>query len=381
MRFSDSPENWNFHNATSIDFGRGKRSLLGPEIAGKKVLAVSSPRGKKQFASDHVLGPLASDFTWVTSVKENPGMLEMDEAALDLKGLHFDLILAFGGGSAIDFAKVLSAIMSIRSEHHNVLDLVSHPQLIRSAKLIPIYAMPTTAGTGSEVTPFATVWDHDNKKKLSVSSASLYPTRAIIDPELTDSLPLDATLASGLDALNQAFESVWNKNSSPMTMSLAARSIDLALQALPSLRVDITDGFARNLMAESALLAGICISQTRTAICHSISYPLTARFSVPHGIAAAFTMTEVFNQCLLKDPKLFDPIILATRHDSAELLRDEVGGLMGLLGVRRKVSQLTGGLGVVAEIQHEMLTSDRSENFILKIDDEGLHQILKNSFQ
>jgi len=290
MKDGDSLTSWTFHNTTSIDFGRGKRKLLVSEIAGKKVLAVSSVRGKKQFLGDHILGSLASDFMWVTSVRENPGVVEIDETAAALKGSRFDVILAFGGGSAIDFAKALSAILSTGPEHHNVRHVVSHPELIDSAKLIPIYAMPTTAGTGSEVTPFATVWDHDNQKKLSVFSASLYPTRAIVDPELTDSLPSDATFASGLDALNQAFESVWNKNNSPITKSLAARSIDLALRALPSLMVDITDGAARDSMAEAALLAGVCISQTRTAICHSISYPLTARFSVPHGIAAAFTM-------------------------------------------------------------------------------------------
>jgi alcohol dehydrogenase len=371
--------NWNFFNSTSIHFGRGARKSLGAITSSKKILAVASVRGRAQFNADPLLQPAGRGYKWITSVTENPGLQDIENAAKDVKGTNFDAIVAFGGGSAIDFAKGLCAMLAVGQQAVNLRSVIELPDLLDSLPLLPIYAIPTTAGTGSEVTPFATVWDHSNKKKLSLVNKALYPEVAIIDPALTDALPAQATFSSGLDALNQALESIWNKNSSPVTRELAARAVALSLYALPALHANLSDQGARDSMAEAALLAGICISQTKTSVCHSISYPLTARFGISHGIAVAFTMREVLSKCVAHDPHFFDVVLSRSGHLSASSLCEEIGRIQGLLNVAPQVLERAGGLDAILEFKHEMLASERANNFVLKVDEEFIEEVIRGA--
>lgn len=379
VRSEQIGSNWNFFNSTSIHFGRGARKSLGALTSGKKILAVASVRGRAQFNADPLLRSVDLGFRWITSVTENPGLQDIEDAATEIKGTNFDAIVAFGGGSAIDFAKGLCAMLAVGQEAVNLRSVIELPGLLDSLPLLPIYAIPTTAGTGSEVTPFATVWDHSNKKKLSLVNKALYPEVAIIDPALTDTLPAQATFSSGLDALNQALESIWNKNSSSVTRELAARAVALSLYALPALHANLSDQGARDSMAEAALLAGLCISQTKTSVCHSISYPLTARFGISHGIAVAFTMREVMARCLAHDPEFFDSVLSKSGHISASSLCEEIGRIVELFGVANQVLESAGGLAAILEHKHEMLASERANNFVLELDEGFIEEVIRAS--
>lgn len=374
------PSTWGFHSQTSVRFGRGVRKHLKDEIRDQRVLAVSSRRGRQQLLSDHILAPHGGDFFWVDSVTENPGLKEIQAALEKVDGQNFDCIVAFGGGSAIDFAKSLAAGLASGSGGQDLRAIVSHPESLLENHPLPIHAVPTTSGTGSEVTHFATIWDYENRKKLSLASQTLAPKTALVDSELTDLLPANATLSSGLDALNQAFESVWNKNRSPVTVGLASRAISLALEALPALHQNLSNPVARDKMAEASLLAGLCINQTRTAICHSISYPLTAHLGVPHGVACAFTMGEVLSLCVEQTPSLFDTVIRATGHRSAEALRDEIRALLLHLGVAAKVRAATDNVDSILALKEEMVTPGRSDNFSLEIDDDALAHLISRAY-
>jgi alcohol dehydrogenase len=313
-------------------------------------------------------------------VTENPGLKEIQAAIEKVDGQNFDCIVAFGGGSAIDFAKSLAAGLASGSGGQDLRAIVSHPESLLENPPLPIHAIPTTSGTGSEVTHFATIWDYENRRKLSLTSQTLAPKTALVDSELTDLLPANATLSSGLDALNQAFESVWNKNSSPITVVLASRAISLALEALPALHQNLSNTVARDKMAEASLLAGLCINQTRTAICHSISYPLTAHFGVPHGVACAFTMAEVLSLCVEQTPSLFDTVISATGHHSAEALRDRIRALLLHLGVSARVRAAVGTVDSVLALKGEMVTVGRSDNFVIPVDNNLLQLLLTKAF-
>jgi len=380
MASSTSPPTWGFHSQTSVRFGRGVRKYLKDEIRDQRVLAVSSRRGRQQLLSDHILAPHVGNFFWVDSVTENPGLKEIQAALEKVGGQNFDCIVAFGGGSAIDFAKSLAAGLASGLGGQDLRAIVSHPESLLKYHPLPIHAVPTTSGTGSEVTHFATIWDYENRKKLSLASQTLAPKTALVDSELTDLLPANATLSSGLDALNQAFESVWNKNALPITVVLAARAISLALEALPALHQNLSNTVARDKMAEASLSAGLCINQTRTAICHSISYPLTAHFGVPHGIACAFTMGEVLNLCVEQTPTMFDTVIRATGHRSAEALRDEVRVLLLHIGVAAKVRAATDDVNSVLALRREMMTPGRSDNFTLEIDEDVLSHLISCAY-
>lgn len=373
---------WTFHNPTRIRFGAGSRSALAALIAGKSVLIVTTQRGRRQFLEDPVLRASidGSRTSWVDSVEPNPGLAETQAEIDRLKGQDFACIVAFGGGSAMDAAKALAAALSRGATTSDLASLIAAPATTLGAAALPIHALPTTSGTGAEVTPFATIWDHARKAKLSLTSPLLFPATAIVDPELAYALPMGATLSTGLDALNQAFESVWNRNRSAMTMTLAARAIDLSLSALDRLHHDLEDHGARIAMSESSMLAGLCISQTRTAVCHAISYPLTAHFGLSHGMACAFTMAAVSQRVLAHAPHLLEAVAERTGDGSGAALVERLTGVLARIDVPGVAAKAIPDLAALLDLRGEMYTPGRSDNFVLPVTNDLLGELLSASF-
>jgi alcohol dehydrogenase len=154
-------------------------------------------------------------------------------------------------------------------------------------------AIPTTSGTGSEVTPFATVWDHEQHKKYSLAGEWVYPDVALLDASLTLTLSEEDTLYPALDAISHALESLWNKNCTPVSRAFAFQALVLSNKALPLVIKEPNNLNARRDLQNASVLSGLAISQTRTAIAHSISYPITSRLGVPHGLACSFILPKL----------------------------------------------------------------------------------------
>ncbi len=374
-----SAKPWSFHNPTQVHFGAGCRTALAARVQGLKALVVTTRRGRQQFLADPVLGALDAQLEWVDSVTPNPGLAETQLEIDRLAAQRFDCVIAFGGGSAMDAAKALAAALTPALECRDLATLITNPGAHLTMPLLPIHAITTTSGTGAEVTPFATIWDHVAKKKLSLASPRLFPQTAIVDPELTHDLPRAATFSTGLDALNQALESVWNRNRSPMTTLMASRAVTLALTALPRLHASLDDHEARALIAEASLLAGLCISQTRTAICHSVSYPLTAHFDVPHGFACAYTMAAVARLCLRDAPEGLAEIAALTGHGTPGALVDALQSVLNQLDLRASVRSQLGDDNAVLALRSEMYTPGRSDNFVLPVTHDLLADVIRDS--
>lgn len=373
---------WSFHNPVQVRFGTGSRKELQSRLTDKHVLIVTTSRGRRQFEADALLAAaLASvaSVSWVDDVSQNPGLLETQRAIDKLSGMHIDVVLAFGGGSAMDVAKALAAALACQGIGRDLETLIADPaQHLTSA--VPIIALPTTAGTGSEVTPFATIWNHQARKKLSLSSVHLFPEMAIVDPELTFSLPGEATFSTGLDALNQAFEAVWNRHSSPITRGFAGRAIRLALEGLPRLHKSLDDQEAREMLAQASLLAGLSISHTRTAICHAMSYPLTAHFGLAHGWACAVTMGAVAREVFEKKQEIFETIAPLAGYAAGVDLLAALEAVLETLSVREVARKSIGDMGAIMALIPQMVTPGRSDNFILPVDASRLAQIVSASF-
>ena len=203
----------------------------------------------------------------------------------------------------MDVAKIACVSIPAHQIGLEVHDLLSDAELFSRFKAIDCVQVPTTAGTGSEVTPFATVWDYTNQQKKSLSNPAMFAKKAFIDPDFLCEIPLEISISTGLDALNQAFESIWNVNANEFTRPLSRRAAELALQTLPIIDEISKSAELREKLATASLFAGLAISQTRTSICHSISYPLTLKYGMPHGMACAFSMLEVYkyNSAFIKD--------------------------------------------------------------------------------
>ena len=230
-------------------------------------------------------------------VKPNPDLQDLDAATKSLRGLNIGCVVGLGGGSALDAAKVLASTIP-SPDGPTLLEVFRSKALTKWASRLPLVAIPTTSGTGAEVTPFATVWDHEEMKKYSLSGKFIYPDTALLDSTLTHSLNEKDTLYPALDAASHALESLWNKNATPISQSLAVRALELFNEALPPLLKDQNRLDCRKSMQISSCLAGLAISQTKTAIAHAISYQLTLKYGIPHGLACSFTLPSLIGAFL-----------------------------------------------------------------------------------
>jgi phosphonate metabolism-associated iron-containing alcohol dehydrogenase len=372
---------WQFYNPTRVICGAGSREKLVDLVEeGERVLVVCSKAGLQRLEGDAVLSHLlARDSCAIFSeVEANPDVHRVQGHLDMLKLQKFSTIVAIGGGSVIDTAKALMVGMSGDTE----MRILEHIALgvKKLADPVRLIAVPTTAGTGSEVTPFATLWDHNKRLKLSLSGDAVFPTIAIVDAELSFSVPLEHSVATGLDALNQAFESIWNKNSNPYSEKLAVDAIRLSMRALPEMAKPSPTAAARTAMAQASLFAGLAISHTRTALCHSMSYPLTSHYNVPHGLACAFTMISVFElNASHDDGRICRAANLLGLADAQELC-SRVVSLLIHLSVCENAKRYLPSLQSVLDIADQMYTPGRADNNLAPVDEETIKRILVSSF-
>ena len=201
-----------------------------------------------------------------------------------------EVIVALGGGSVIDSAKVFSAAANGFENIKNFLETKKGGEDLSST---PIIAVPSTSGTGSEVTCWATIWDKKNSRKYSLAHEKLFPEIALIDPKLMMGKSYELTLVTALDALSHALESIWNINANTISANHATFAAKSILKILPTLLNDLTNINLRTEMASASLSAGLAFSSTKTAIAHNLSYPITLGWGVPHGIACSFTLPTI----------------------------------------------------------------------------------------
>lgn len=269
-------------------------------LAGERTLILASEGTLERLKANESLQSLIGNKKnrVISGITPNPSV---DDVCRNLNELRhedaYSVILAIGGGSCIDLAKAISALRGLAVSqdvsYEEVTESIRQKSFFRDSKPADIIAVPTTAGTGSEVTRWATVWDFKNKKKLSVEHQGCFPKAAIIVPELTMSMPQRVTLSTGLDALSHAMEAFWAKARTPLSQALALDAISRVKQFLPAALKDGGDLSVREGMCTASLLAGLAFSVTKTTACHSISYPLTMNYNIAHGFAAALTLSPV----------------------------------------------------------------------------------------
>ena len=287
---------WRYRNPVEVRFGDGVFDTLGKVLAGRSYCLVTydDANGGGTFAAltQRVSAMAGTPAATVRNIGPNPDFEGLTESCrlYAAASRPIQVIVALGGGSVIDAAKVLAAANGdfARVEHYLVKN-VGGEQLGKT----PIIAIPTTSGTGSEVTSWATVWDTRRMQKYSLARDSLYPETALVDPLLTVGLPRAVTISTGLDALSHALESIWNVNANPVSATLAETAAREVMEALPKLAGDLTNPGLRTRLARASLFAGLAFSNTKTALAHALSYDITLRHGVPHGIACSFSLPMV----------------------------------------------------------------------------------------
>lgn len=313
---------WNYHNPVSVHADTKGLSRLATLLGDRRALLITFPEAAAlgiegqlaKLLGDHLVGIENAvqpnpDVSWLAAMYERIWQRYAD----------VECIIALGGGSVIDCAKVMLA-PTPSGRFDELLEHLRGGTQLSGAGAKALIAIPTTAGTGSEVTPWATVWDAEAGNKYSLHCPWTWPQTAVIDATLMLSVPAATTLASGLDALSHALEAIWNVNRNPVSSSLAFGAAREILACLPLLMSDLANLQLRERMACAALQAGLAFSNTKTALAHSLSYDITLTHGVVHGIACSFSLPHVMRLAFGKDAQV-DVLLLqifdATNSDMA----------------------------------------------------------------
>lgn len=275
-----------FATATRIIFGEGRLREAGPIAAamGSRALVVEGTSDRAEPLVD-LLRERGLSVTRVR-VDGEPTTTLVERGMEQARREQSDVVVALGGGSVIDTGKAIAALLTNPGSLHDYLEVVGKAQPLthRSA---PFIAIPTTAGTGAEVTRNAVLMVEDEHMKVSVRSPHMLPAIALIDPELTYTLPPDVTASTGLDALTQCIEPFVTPNANPLTDAVAREGMQRAAGALRRAFRDGGDAQARRDMAVASLCGGLALANAKLGAVHGFASPLGGMFPIPHGIACA----------------------------------------------------------------------------------------------
>lgn len=300
-----------FEAPARLTFGAGAVGKFPDLIAGfgRRALVVSDPGIAKAGILDRVLGFLrdahvSSDA--FTSVEPNPSVETVEAAHALYRKSDAEFVVAVGGGSSMDVAKVVAVLAAHGGGVRDYEGIGKVP-----GPVVPSVAIPTTAGTGSEVTVFAVITDRQRRFKMTIGSPFLVPQVAICDPELTISMPKPLTAATGMDALTHGIECFINTTPNPIAKALAMESIRLIGGALRTAYQRGSDLPARSTMLLGSTMAAMAFTRTRLGNVHAMSHPLGAFFDVPHGVANAILLPYVMAWNLRSCLGTYPPIAVA----------------------------------------------------------------------
>lgn len=276
-----------FATSARIVFGEGTVREAAPAAAamGKHALVVmgATPRHAGPLMDDLRAAGVACDGFVVPG---EPSITLAGQGAVLAREAGCDVIIGIGGGSSLDAAKAIAALATNGADPLEFLEVIGRARPLGQPPL-PVIAIPTTAGTGSEVTRNAVLASATHKVKVSLRSASMLPRLAIVDPQLTYSLPPEITASTGLDALTQLIEPYVSTRANPMTDAYALEGIRRLRGALETACGGTADREARAAMSLASLFGGICLANAGLGVVHGFAAPIGGMFDAPHGAVCA----------------------------------------------------------------------------------------------
>lgn len=258
---------------------------------GKKALIVSGKNSAQKSGALpellQMLNKAKMEFAIYNEVGQNPDLDTVIEGVTRFTIHDCDFLIAIGGGSPIDAAKAISLTAANKLHKDNIYDT----SLFSSA--FPVVAIPTTAGTGSEVTPYSVLTDTKTKKKAGFGSELAFPYLAICDPRYTYSMSRSVTLNTGVDALSHLLEGIYSNKRTDLLYPIIFEGINAIYHNLPIVLKEPQNEIARKEMMKASLFGGLTIAHTSTTLQHSIGYPLTSEYDIPHGLANGIVMKSI----------------------------------------------------------------------------------------
>ena len=343
-----------------VTFGAGSVGQVAEEarrVAASRVLVVTDPGVASSGVAGHVRDLLeaAGIATGVYDrVPAEPSVASVEVAFEAWRAGNYDAVVGVGGGSSLDTAKGIS----IRTANDGPVSRYFGVEQL-PARGVPYILLPTTAGTGSEVTPSAIFDDTDRQLKAGIVSSRLMAAAAIVDPDLTISCPPHVTAAAGLDALTHALEAYVAVKANPMSDLYALEAVRLVGQHLRGAVARGTDRVARSGQLLASLYGGVTIVAAGTGLCHAMAYPLGSAYHVPHGVANALLLPAVMAYNLPADLTKFARL--------AEALGESVSGLSLRAAAERSVEavrQLSRDVGLPGGLRAVGVPESALEGFV-----------------
>ena len=370
-------------------FGSGCLAQLKAVLEMEKPASIFLVAGKNSYqtsGAQKILGPILHEYkvTFFSDFAVNPQLEDVQRGMALFKDSNCDLIIAIGGGSVLDMAKAINFLAAQPGEPESYITQKLNP-VIEPESIIMV---PTTAGTGSEATHFAVVYI--NKKKYSLAHKWMLPKYVFLDPSVTLTLPKNITAATGADALCQAIESYWSVQSTEESKLFAREAIKLILENLVA-AVNDPSPTNREAMMKAANLAGKAINISKTTACHSVSYPITSYFGVPHGHACALTLSEIFlyNSRITKTDcldqrgaeyvsKTLSELYSLFQVRTVEEMQEKINLLIDQIGLSRKLTRLN----IHSQENYNLIVAngfnpERVKNNPRELTETALREILK----
>jgi len=356
-----------FYAPGKIIFGTGGLSQVGAEAKrlGSKVLVVLGRSAmRKSGALDcltHLLKENNLEYIIYENIPSDPTVETVNTGASLARKGNCNLVIALGGGSVLDTGKAISAMVTNEGSVADYQEIEGKDRKFKT-KPIPFIAIPTTSGTGSEATRNAVITNTKLGLKKSIRDPWLIPELALVDPELTLSLPPHITAICGGDALTQCIESYLGKKSQEITDALALHAIGLIGKSLVKAVKEGKNLEARKDMAMAALLSGLCLSNSGLGAAHALSHPLGVYYKIPHGLSCAVLLPYVmeYNQ----------PVVTKKLAKMAECLGENISSLSETESAQRAVEKIKEILTAVG------IKENLSE---WKIKEEDFPQLIKSA--
>lgn len=326
-------------------FGKGAVRLLGPELkkTGIRRALLITDRGLYQSGLADKVARVLSDagieYAVYYNVKPNPTVLTVNECLAAARAIDAGVLIALGGGSAIDTAKAVSIVMANggRVEQYEGVNKSIHAGL-------PLVAINTTAGSGSECTNYYVVTDPVRKTKMAMEDINCMVSIAVNDIDFMSSMPPKLTAATGMDALTHAIEAIFSKEATPITDKDAVWAIDTIISCLPRAVQNGADEHARTMMAYAENVAGMAFSNAGLGMVHAMAHALGGHYNLPHGVCNAVLLPYVlrFDAGRMAFEDRFRTVAKAMGLVTAEEVIDKIADLNGRIGIPARLSELEG---------------------------------------
>lgn len=341
-----------FYTPGKIIFGPGGLSQIGTEekrLGNKALIVLGRSAMRKSGALDRLTRLLKKnnlEYTIYENIPSDPTVETVDTGASLARKGSCNLVIALGGGSVLDTGKAISAMVTNEGSVADYHEIEGKGKKFQH-KTLPFIAIPTTSGTGSEATRNAVITNTKLGLKKSIRDLWLIPEVALVDPELTLSLPPHITAICGGDALTQCIESYLGKKSQEITDALALHAIGLIGKSLVKAVKEGENLEARKDMAMAALLSGLCLSNSGLGAAHALSHPLGIYYKIPHGLSCAVLLPYVMEYNLPVVTKklakiaqsLGEDLSLLSETEAAQRAVEKIKEILSAIGIKKNLSE------------------------------------------